>query len=119
MNASFEFLFKYRPALFEKGMIAFRSPWPGYVTAAVAAAATALALWLYQRHAAGLPLWPRLGLAGLRAAAFLTLLAIFLQPVLVLHSVIPQKSFVAIAYDLSKSMEIRDGVEGQSRLEAM
>jgi uncharacterized membrane protein len=49
--------------------------------------------------------------------ALLVLLAIFLQPVLVLNSVIPQKSFVAVVYDVSKSMEIRDGTEGQSRLE--
>jgi uncharacterized membrane protein len=31
--------------------------------------------------------------------------------------VIPQKSFVALVYDTSKSMEIHDGVEGQSRLD--
>ena len=86
------------------------------LTIILVAAALALSFLFYRRSVRSMPLAWRYFLAGLRAIPLLILIAIFLQPVLILHSVIPQKSFVAIAYDLSKSMEIRDGPDGQSRL---
>ncbi len=117
METIFEFLFKYRPFLFEKGKLVLEPPWPGYVTWVLAGGALVFSYLLYRRMAAVLPVGWRFALVSLRSLALLILLAIFLQPVLVLHTVIPQKSFVAIAYDVSKSMEIRDGAEGQSRIE--
>ena len=117
MSAIFEFLFKYRPVLFEKGTLAIHPLWPAFVTWILAALALAGTYFIYRRAAAVLPGPWRYGLVALRTLAFLILLFIFLQPVLILHSVIPQKSFVAVAYDVSKSMEIRDGAEGQSRLD--
>jgi uncharacterized membrane protein len=117
MTAVFELLFKYRPLLYERGQIAFHPIWPWYVTGLLAALAIACAYLLYRRSE--LPRRWRCGLSVLRAATFLVLLFIFLQPVLRLRSVIPQKNFVAIAYDLSKSMEIRDGPQGQSRLDSV
>jgi uncharacterized membrane protein len=115
MTAIFEFLFKYRPLLYEKGNIVFHPLWPSYVTLILAAGTIAASYMIYRRSA--LPDRWRYGLSGLRAAAFLIVLLLFLQPALRLRSVIPQKNFVAIAYDLSKSMEIRDGSGGRSRLE--
>ncbi len=117
MTAVFEFLFKYRPFLFEKGTLALRPHWPWYVTLLLAIGAMTASYLLYRRAADPLPAGARLGLAGFRAVSLLVLLFIFLQPVLILHSVIPQKSFIAVAYDSSKSMEVRDGDEGQSRLD--
>jgi uncharacterized membrane protein len=117
MTAIFEFLFKYRPLLYERGTIAFDPLWPSYVTWLLVAGAVAGSFVLYRKAAGTLPRSWRYGLSGLRAGAFLTLIFLFLQPVLRVHSAIPQKNFVAIAYDLSKSMEIRDGGEGRSRLE--
>ena len=114
MTAIFELLFKYRPLLYEKGQIAFHPLWPSYITWLLAAVVLVGAYMLYRRSV--LPNSWRYGLSGLRAGAFLILLFLLLQPVLHLRSVIPQKNFVAIAYDLSRSMEIRDGPEGQSRL---
>jgi uncharacterized membrane protein len=115
MTAIFEFLFKYRPLLYERGTISFHPLWPSYVTLILAAAAILVSYMLYRRSV--LPNSWRYGLSGLRAATFLLILCLFLQPVLHLKSVIPQKNFVAIAYDLSRSMEIGDGPNGQSRLE--
>ncbi len=117
MTAVFEFLFKYRPFLFEKGTLAFRPYWSWYVTLVLALGAAAVSYLLYRRAAGLLPPAVRLALATLRTLGFLVLLVIFLQPVLILHSVIPQKSFLAVAYDVSKSMEVHDGAEGQSRLD--
>ena len=115
MTAIFEFFFKYRPLLFERGNIAFHPLWPSYFSWVLAAAALVGPFILYRRSP--VPARWRHGLSGLRAGAFLITLFLFLQPVLRLRSVIPQKSFVAIAYDTSKSMEIRDGPGRQSRLE--
>jgi uncharacterized membrane protein len=118
MTAIFEFLFKYKPLLFERGTIVFHPLWPSFVTWCLIAAAIAGAYLLYRRLRGVLsPSWC-LGLSGLRAAAFLLVLLLFLQPALRLHSVIPQKNFVAVAYDLSKSMEVKDGSRGESRLSA-
>lgn len=117
MTAIFEFLFKYRPLLYERGTITFHPLWPWYVTGILIILALAASYWLYRRSDLSRP-W-RLGLAGLRAAAFLIILFLLQQPVLRLKSVIPQKNFVAVVYDLSRSMEIRDGRGGQSRIEAV
>ncbi len=117
MTAIFEWLFKYRPLLYERGTIDFQPLWPAYVTGILLVAAILLPYFLYRRSAGLIPDSWRYGLTALRASAFLVILLIFLQPVLRLQSVVPQQNFVAIAYDFSKSMEIRDAVGGRSRLE--
>ena len=119
MTAIFEILFKYRPLLYEKGTLAFHPFWPSYVTWLLVAMAIAGSWGLYLRAAGALPRSWRWGLSSLRAAAFLVLILIFSQPVLRLQSAIPRKSYVAIAYDSSKSMEIRDRAEGKPRLDAV
>jgi uncharacterized membrane protein len=118
MTSVLEFLFKYRPLVFSKGTLVFRPVWPSYVSWTLAGVAVVLGYLLYRRFGDKLPVSSKLTLAALRAAALLVFLVIFLQPTLILHSVIPQRSFVAIAYDVSKSMEIHDGPEGQTRLDA-
>jgi len=117
MESVFEFLFKYRPLVYERGSFALSPPWPVAVTWVFAVTAMVLAWLLYRgtRHLAALP-W-RILLMALRCLALLTVLVVLLQPVLTLPAVIPQRSFVAVAYDMSRSMEIRDAAGGRSRLE--
>jgi uncharacterized membrane protein len=117
MTAVFEFLFKYRPLLYSKGTLAFPPHWPWYISVLLALGAVIAAYFLYRRSSGTLPGGVKLLLSSLRALAFLILLLILLQPVLILRSAIPQQSFVAVAYDTSKSMEIRDEGEGKSRLD--
>jgi uncharacterized membrane protein len=117
MSTIVEWLFKYRPLLYERGTLAFRPLWPSWVSILLIAGALGGAYWLYRRSERVLPPSWRYGLSCLRAAAFLILILILLHPVLVLHSVIPQQNFMAVSYDTSKSMEIRDGAQGRSRLE--
>ena len=117
MTAIFEWLFKYRPLLYERGVFAFRPIWPPWTILLLIAAALAGSYLLYRRTAGILPTAWRYGLSGLRAFAFLIVILILSQPVLRLHSVIPQKNFVAIVYDASQSMEIRDSAGGRSRME--
>ena len=117
MITIFEWLFKYRPFLYERGTIDFQPLWPPLVIWLLFAAAVLATLFLYRRSAGGLSNSWRYGLSALRASAFLVIAFIFLQPVLRMSTVVAQENFVAVAYDLSKSMEIEDGDEGKSRLE--
>jgi uncharacterized membrane protein len=117
MSSIIEWLFKYRPLLYERGTLTFHPLLPLWVTILLIAGALGGAYWLYRRSSNVLPPVWRYGLAGLRAAAFLIVILILLRPVLVFHSVIPQQNFVAVAYDTSKSMEVHDSAKGQSRME--
>jgi uncharacterized membrane protein len=59
------------------------------------------------------------GLVALRAALFALLLFMLLRPVVVVPSVIPRSSYVALLADDSRSMQLADARGGESRLEAM
>jgi uncharacterized membrane protein len=59
------------------------------------------------------------GLVTLRTALFALLLFMLLRPVVVVPSVIPRSSFVALLADDSRSMQLADAPGGESRLEAM
>lgn len=119
MTALFEWLFKYRPLLYERGTVEFQPLWPSTLTWLLVAAALLIPYLIYRRAGSTLSNSWRYGFAALRAALFLVILLILLQPTLRIHSVAPQQNFVAIAYDLSRSMDIQDEKNGRSRLEAM
>jgi uncharacterized membrane protein len=116
MTSIFEWLFKYRPLLYERGTIDFQPIWPSYVIWLLFGAAILGSYLLYRRSSGVLSNSWRYTLSALRASSFMVVVLIFLQPVLRLQTVIPQENFVAVAYDASKSMEIEDGVQGESRL---
>jgi len=67
-----------------------------------------LVVHLYRTQAGDLPRWRRWLMQGAKAAAFLLLLAIFLEPVLVAERTSTLKSTVAVLIDDSLSMGIRD-----------
>ncbi len=117
MSSILEWLFKYRPLLYERGTIGFDPLWPSYVSWILFAAGLLIPYLLYRRSAGVIPNPWRYGFTALRASSLLVILLIVLQPVLRLHAVIPQQNYVAVAYDYSKSMEIQDGADGQSRLQ--
>ncbi|NWG13640.1 MAG: hypothetical protein HXY20_08910 [Acidobacteria bacterium] len=117
MEFIFEFLFKYRPLLYDRGTVSFRPPWPPHVTWLLAVAAVAVALFTYLKVRGDVPIGWRILLSSLRGMSLLVVLLLLTQPVLLVPSVIPQKSFVALAYDTSRSMEIRDGAGGRPRLD--
>jgi uncharacterized membrane protein len=117
MNGIFELLFKYRPLLYEKGTISFHPLWSPSLLWIALALALAGACWVYWKTKGVVPDSWRYRFTALRAGAFFVVVLLFSQPVLRLRSVVPQQNFVAVAYDLSKSMEIRDGAQGKSRLE--
>ena len=111
----FEFLFKYRPLVFQEGDFTLRATWTVYIVATLAAAAVAvLTLQTYARARGRSRRVDRSVLAGLRLAALAVLLFCLFRPVLVLTLVVPQQNFLGILIDDSRSMEIADR-DGETR----
>jgi uncharacterized membrane protein len=106
----FEFLFKYRPFLFEKGRFVMAAP--GIAAAGLAMGAAVVAL-SYRRAPGSTRRGERLALAVVRTAAFAILLFCLCRPALVLQTVMPQQSFLGVLLDDSRSMRIAD--EGEPR----
>ena len=105
-EAIFEFLFKYRPLVFEQGDFAIRAPWLVALVAAVAAGALTLRTYAQVRGSSR-PL-DRGVLAAIRLGAIAVVAFCLLQPVVVLSSVVPQQNFLGVLVDDSRSMQIAD-----------
>src|SRR5262245_41291726 len=101
----FEFLFKYKPIVYQKGKLGFQlfgSPW--FFTIAVLVAIAA-AIYFYRNVAKEKR---SVALVALRAATFIVLAFLFMQPVLNVSTVLPQDSYIAVVIDDSESMNIKD-----------
>lgn len=103
-----EFLFKYRPVIFEEGQLTFAAPTAVTGTVAIVAVAAALALWTY-RGVGRARARDRLLLASLRIALLALLVFCLFRPTLVLSTVVPQQNYVGVLIDDSRSMRIADG----------
>lgn len=108
LESLFEFLFKYRPLLFERGDLAFTTPWPVYIVVLAASAAGALAIWTYVGAKGRSRPADRLVLASLRFAILGLIVFCLFRPVLVISTVVPDRNFLGILIDDSKSMRIAD-----------
>jgi uncharacterized membrane protein len=103
--STFEFFFKYKPVIYQKGHLAFQllgSRW-WFILFILAAAAGA---WYAYRNVATDKY--SIGLVALRAVTFTVLAFIFLRPVLNISTVLPQESYMAVVIDNSESMKIKD-----------
>lgn len=106
MESFLTFLFKFRPLLFQNGELVLGTPWPMAVLATLAGGVGLLALATYgRRRGAAAPRY-RLLLGGLRAAVLGLLLLCLFQPTLVISSTVPQRNFVGILVDDSRSMTL-------------
>jgi uncharacterized membrane protein len=111
-ESAFEFLFKYRRVLFQEGELAFATPWP-VVLLVVGGLLVALpAVITYARAGGRTSGLDRAVLATLRVAALGLIVGLLLRPVLVLTSVVPQRNFLAVLIDDSRSMGIEDTPAG-------
>ena len=128
MAGLFEFLFKYRPAVFDEGRFALAASGWMQVAALLAGAALVFAAFTYRR------LRPGTGVGRaryrwlpptLRSLAIAVLVLCLLQPALVLSTVVPQESFVGLLIDDSGSMAMpdedaaQDGTRGGAVREAL
>jgi uncharacterized membrane protein len=114
MEAILTFLFKYRPLLFREGDLVFRAPWPLLLMLGVALVGVGLAVVGYARPRGKAGPWDRALLGALRVGAFGVLLLALLQPTLVLTSTVPQRNFVGVLLDDSRSMTL-PGADGRPR----
>jgi uncharacterized membrane protein len=106
--AVFEFLFKYRPVVFERGQLIFGMPWPAYVIIPLGLILIATPLLGYARVQGRIRTPDRVVLASLRFLAMLIILFCLAQPILVLATVVPQENFLGILIDDSRSMRVAD-----------
>jgi uncharacterized membrane protein len=108
VGSLFEFLFKYRPVVFEHGRFALGAPTIVLLIGIAAVGVATPTLLQYARVRGSSMPRDRLTLIGLRVALLVLLLFCISRPVLVIDSVVPQQSFVGVLLDDSLSMRIRD-----------
>lgn len=108
MESIFEFLFKYRPLLFERGDITFSAPRGVLAIAFVLAIASAVVGWTYMRARGRSRPVDRAVLLGTRVLIFAILMFCLLRPVLLVQALVPQHSYLAVLIDDSRSMHIAD-----------
>ncbi|MFV2006603.1 MAG: hypothetical protein ACC667_04115 [Longimicrobiales bacterium] len=112
----FEFLFKYRLLVFQEGGFSFTSPWPWAIGLMVAAALAVPSALTYTAARGDSTAGDRGIMGGLRLGTLSILVFVLLQPTLIITSVVPQRNFVGILIDDSRSMSIADQ-DGRPRSE--
>jgi hypothetical protein len=115
LESLFAFLFKYRPAVFEKGDFAFGSPTSVIVLLLAGAVIGVPAILTYAAVRGKSTRRDRWVLGGLRAAAILLLVFCLFRPMLLLSAAVPQRNYVGVLIDDSRSMQIADVDAGDAR----
>jgi uncharacterized membrane protein len=105
----FAALFKYRPAVFEKGELAIGAPASIWLIVGAGLLIAVPAVLSYARAQGKGDRRDRIVLAALRAAALALLLVCLLRPRLLVSAAVPQRNYVGILLDDSRSMRVADG----------
>lgn len=119
MERLVQFLSGHERAVFTNGRFGFDVRPSALVLVAGALALLAFVYFAYVRPRMRVGGQTRVGLIALRSALFLLILFLLLKPVVVVPSVIPRSSSVALVADDSRSMQMADGGGGLTRLDAM
>jgi uncharacterized membrane protein len=112
------FLFNHRQALFSKSTFGFGAGPSILSLIALVVALGLLVYFLYATPSVRLALRWRVALIALRCALVAVILFCVMRPVIVVPSVIPQSSYVAVLMDDSSSMKLPDETN-PTRLEAL
>jgi hypothetical protein len=104
----FEFLFKYRPTEYAKGSFAFGAPFSLVVLLLAAAAIGVPAVMSYRGVRGKSTKRDRWVLGALRVSALIVLMACLFRPMLLLSAAVPQRNYVGVLIDDSRSMRIAD-----------
>ena len=110
----FEFLFKYRPAEFANARFAFGAPFSVIVLLLAAAAIGVPAVLSYASVRGRSSRRDRWVLGALRVAALAVLMVCLFRPMLLLSAAVPQRNYVGVLVDDSRSMRIADR-DGKAR----
>jgi hypothetical protein len=108
LEGIFQFLFKYRPTEFAKGSLAFGAPFSVVILVLAAAAIGVPAVLSYAGVRGKSTRRDRWVLGGLRVAALVVLLVCLFRPMLLLSAAVPQRNFVGVLIDDSRSMQVAD-----------
>ena len=114
MDLLFSFFFKYRPLLFLEGDLEFRSSWPALFLLLLVVAGGVVAVTSYIRPRGKTGPSDRVLMVLLRFGAFAVLFFALLRPTLVNTSTVPQRNFVGVLLDDSRSMTL-PGADGAAR----
>jgi hypothetical protein len=104
----FAFLFKYRPTEFAKASFAFGAPLSVAILLAAIAALGAPAVLSYAGVRGKSSKRDRWILGTLRVSALLLLMACLFRPMLLISAAVPQRNYVGVLVDDSRSMRIAD-----------
>jgi uncharacterized membrane protein len=118
MDQLVQLLFGHERAVFTNGQFGFEVRLPIWLLLFILLAFAAFIYFAYIRTRTRLAGSALAGLILLRTALLALLLLMLLRPVIVVSSVIPHSSYVALLTDDSRSMQITDERNGLSRLEA-
>ena len=116
MEQVVSFLFKYNAALFSKSQFGFGARPSVLILVLLAALIGALLYFLYATPRLALPPRWRAALIAIRLALLAVILLCIMRPVIVVPSVLPQSSYVAVLMDDSSSMKLA-GDGSDSRLD--
>ncbi|HKO15935.1 MAG TPA: vWA domain-containing protein, partial [Gemmatimonadaceae bacterium] len=115
LESVFEFLFKYRPAVFEKGDLALGAPGSVIVLLVAAALLGIPAVLTYTRVRGRSTRRDRLVLGALRGTAIALVVLCLFRPMLLLSAAVPQRNYVGVLIDDSRSMQIADGAAARGQ----
>jgi hypothetical protein len=118
MEQLVQLLFGHERAVFTNGQFGFEVRLNALLLAALILLFAAFIYFVYIRPRTRLARATLTGLIALRTALFALLLFMLLRPVIIVPSVIPRSSYVALLADDSRSMQITDEANGLSRLDA-
>lgn len=117
MDQLVQFFFKYPWSTFAKGDLGFANRPSWLLIALIVGVLGLLVYFLYLRPGYRINAQTRWGLVALRATLLALLAVMLMRPVVVVPSVIPKSTGVAVLTDDSRSMQLTDE-GGRSRLEA-
>jgi hypothetical protein len=108
VESLFQFLFKYRPTEFANGSFAVGAPFSVIVLLLAAAAIGIPAVMSYAGVRGKSTRRDRFVLGTLRVAALAVLMVCLFRPMLLLSAAVPQRNYVGVLIDDSRSMRIAD-----------
>ena len=117
MDQLIQFFFKHKWSTFAKGQLGFANR-PSWIWIALGASALGLLVYfIYIRPGYRINSKSKFGLVALRASLLALLLILLLRPVVIVPSIIPKSTSVALLIDDSRSMQLNDE-NGRSRIDA-
>ena len=113
----FESMLKYPIDVFREGNFSFGVPLPGLLIAVLLVALFVATIWAYRSTQGRIPRGFRGLLIFFRVVVLCLLAFCLLKPFLTIYQTSPDDSYLLVMIDQSKSMQITDSTDGETRLQ--